>query len=450
MQGKRMRLLSRPRHPLQVSLLAIGLALAPILAFADSVPELRALVDANDANAWPMAERMATDNAGDPEFDFWYGLAAKSAGQRNEAVFAFERVVQAQPANARAKLELGDSYFQLGNTGEARRLFDEVLATTPPDAVQQRIRTYLGAIEAKEASRSTQVSSYVTVAGGYDSNVNSATSVVSHEILDLGYLPLPASALETDAGFLEVRTGASVVQPVNQRDLRFLDVSLQARDNDELFSGGNHDFMTLAVNGGWMLQRGTNRWRVPVGLQALGVESDETRYLATVGLELNRPLSANRSVTWFGQAGAANYPSQEARDTWLALAGASLSWSGATLPVRMALTGHVGTEPAQDSDFEFNGRDYVAARATVRYALGATQTLYGGVGVQHSQYQAVLPLLGQEREEMLADIAIGMQWQPERDWSLNADVSYANNASSGNDLYDFERTVVKLGSTWRF
>ena len=93
----------------------LALILASSLAHADSIGELRELVDGDTrdatrvAAAWEMATRMEPEHAGDPEFDFWYGLAARAAGQRQQAVFAFERVVANQPGNARAKLELADA-----------------------------------------------------------------------------------------------------------------------------------------------------------------------------------------------------------------------------------------------------------------------------------------------------------------------------------------------------
>ena len=59
-------------------------------------------------------------------------------------------------------------------------------------------------------------------------------------------------------------------------------------------------------------------------------------------------------------------------------------------------------------------------------------------------------MLGFVREDMLADVSCGWQWQLERDWQVNADLSYANNDSADNALYDYDRVQVRLGSTWRF
>lgn len=438
-------ILSRLLRPL----LALVLMVVAAPALADSVDELRALVDAGDAKAWDMAQRMEAGNAGDADFDFWYGLAAKAAGKKNQAVFAFERVVASQPGNARAKLELADAYYQFGNTAEAKVLFEEVLASTPPDPVQQRIRTYLGAIDAGEKRKKTSVSGYVTIAAGHDSNINSATSEVQHDIPGI-FIPLslPVSALETDSVFGDLRAGIDVVQPVNQRHARFFGASVQARDNEDLLSGGNFDYTQASLTGGWALQRGTARWRIPLAAQALRVEDDEARYLVSVGAEYNRPLSANTSLSWFGQFASTHFSSQESRDTRQLLLGGAWSWSGSAL--RLTASAHLGTEPAVDSEFDYNGRDYVATRLNLRYPLSSRQSLYGALGVQQSQYKGAQPLLGAEREDLLADASLGWQLKLGTDWTLNADLTHAHNMSADNELFDFERTVAMLGATWRF
>lgn len=434
-------------------------ALLPLLllvsasAMADSVPELRALVDANDASAWEMAQRMEPDNAGDAEFDFWYGLAAKAAGNKQQAVFAFERVVLSQPANARAKLELADAYAAYGNTREAKRLFNEVLATTPPEPVQQRIRTYLGALDTADKSRSTRIAPYFTLSGGYDSNISSATDDGNQ------FVPLSPQSLERDTGFVDAILGVDVVNPVNQRDSRFLSASIQRHDNADIFSGGNFDYSQATVTAGWLAKRGSVSWRVPVTLQALWVESDtgpavpdanDDRYVMLAGLERNRMLSSRTAVTMFGQLGNMHYPSEETRNAWVAFVGGAYVWQSATSPLRLTSIVRLGTEPTEESVAEFNGRDYLALRLNARWTLSATQALYGAIGLQQSNYQAEHPFLLLEREDTLADVTMGWQWQLDPAWTVNVDLSHADNNSADNTLYDFNRTQFKLGSTWRF
>lgn len=443
------------RPLLSVFLSALLLTASP-LASADSVNELRELVERSDSAAWSMATRMEDQHAGDPEFDFWYGLAAKAAGKPQQAVFAFERVVANQPGNARARLELAEALFQFGNRREARRLFDEVLATTPPEPVQQRIRSYQQAMESADKAQKTSVTGFVTLAGGHDSNISSTTDVATHDYL-LVPITLQPQSLEADAGFVELRAGLNVVQPVNQRTLRFLTVNAQRRDNERLLSGNNFDYTTLGASGGWLLRRGAATWRIPLNVQALWAESpgavNDDRYVFSAGIEYNRPLTSRTAVTWFGQGGNMHYPSEENRNAWMAVVGGGYTWNSAQQPLRVMTTLHLGTEPTEESGqaAEMNGRDYAALRANLRRSLSSTQSLYGAVGVQYSEYHDEIALsTWGVRKELLADVSLGWQLQLDRNWSVNLDLAHAVNASRGNELFDYDRTQVKLGSTWRF
>ncbi|MFZ5723181.1 MAG: tetratricopeptide repeat protein [Pseudomonadota bacterium] len=429
-------------QPFLALLVAAGLVAG---ARADSLDELRALLDAgNAADAWAMAQRMEDENAGDPDFDFSYGLAATQAQQPQRAVFAFERAHAAQPGNARFKLELARAYYLTGNDAESKRLFNEVLAITPPTPVERSIRTYLDAIAAHEQRTRTHVSGHVRLAAGYDSNTNSATDDSLNDFGPLLVLVGPTS-VEQEGGFLDTRLGVDIVQPVNRRTTGFVSGQLHVRDNDDLFSGGDFDTFDAILTGGLLLQRSTATWRLPLTLQALTIDSDEARYMASFGTEYSRPQTPSRSLLLFGQIGATQYPSQEERDTWTALAGGGWTWSMDAW--RVTATGYLGTEPARDGDFKFNGRDYAGARLSASRALVPGHTLYGNLGAQQSVYQEELVF---EREDLLTDAAIGWQWQLDRSLAINADVSHALNASVDNSLYDYNRTQMSLAATWRF
>lgn len=444
--------------------MAISLAAAG-QSHADSIEELRALAgEGNAPEAWSMAERMAAASAGDPEFDFWYGIAARGAGHRNEALFAFERVTVAQPDNARAKLELADLQYQFGNLAEARSLFGEVLASNPPEPVQQKVRNYLGAIDAAEQGKKSRIRYVVGFAAGHDSNVGSATDVALHDtFVGAQTLLLNEASLASDAAFTESRVALDYVAPASQRTLRYFSASLQRRDNEEILAGGNFDNTQLSLSGGWMLRRGNVTWRIPVAVQALWAESVRTgpapvnddRFLTTIGAEYSRPLSAQASVAWFGRVGDSHYPSEANRNSWLLSAGGSYGWSAATAPLSFSAALVVSAEPAQEDAAAARNseKEYVVGvRGGVRWAVADQHAITAGLGLQSTQYRQaplVYPGGSPDRADRLIDMTLGWQWVPGKDWTLDADVTQVSNDSQ-RALYDFDRTQLRLGSTWRF
>ena len=84
------------------------MSLLPLLVtgqFASAAPgdEIRQRLNAGDAAAaYQIGLDNSADQAGEPSFDFYFGLAALEAGHAERAVFAFERVLMQQPDNLRA------------------------------------------------------------------------------------------------------------------------------------------------------------------------------------------------------------------------------------------------------------------------------------------------------------------------------------------------------------
>jgi tetratricopeptide (TPR) repeat protein len=125
--------------------------------------------------AWPQLEQ----RAGEPDFDFLFGMAAIESGHPQEALFAFERVLALRPQDHRARLELARAHFMLGNFDQARRLFDAVLATNPPQRVRDNIAKFMEQMTLLKQQRDHYFSATVDFKIGLDSNINSATEVQS-------------------------------------------------------------------------------------------------------------------------------------------------------------------------------------------------------------------------------------------------------------------------------
>lgn len=145
-------------------------------AFSASIPEQISSLRSSGAvsQAMALAQQHLKDLEGNVSFDFAYGLAAIDAGFPSHAVFALERVLQHQPDNLRARLELARGYFLLEQFESARIEFNRVLDTNPPENVQNNVNRYLDIIRLRESRYKTTSSFFVEFGGGRDDNVNSA------------------------------------------------------------------------------------------------------------------------------------------------------------------------------------------------------------------------------------------------------------------------------------
>lgn len=113
---------------------------------------------------------------GEPEFDLYWGLSAIQAGKFETALFNFERLISSYPQVHRYRLELARCYFYLGNLERAEAEFKRVQAEQPPAAVLKNIELFLDQIAQQKRSFKSQWYGRLTLASGYDTNINSATN----------------------------------------------------------------------------------------------------------------------------------------------------------------------------------------------------------------------------------------------------------------------------------
>ncbi len=126
-----------------MALVSLGAASAP----AD---EVRALVEKNrSAEAYALGLKHEAE-LGNPEFDFYFGIAAIDSGHAGDGVLALERYVIQFPDNIRSRLELARGYFVLGELLRAKEEFGNVTRRNPPPAVQATIDRFLDSIRAQE------------------------------------------------------------------------------------------------------------------------------------------------------------------------------------------------------------------------------------------------------------------------------------------------------------
>lgn len=170
------------------------------------------------AAAYSLLAPHADERAGDPEFDYLLGIAALDAGEPGEAVFALERVLAADPDNALARAEIARAYYALSEFETARQEFENVQnAGEVPAAARETLDRYLSLIERAQIGPS-RVSVFLSVAFGYDSNVNSGTDESQVAIPILGNLPfqLVDGALDQEDGFVTVAGGVNASHPLTK------------------------------------------------------------------------------------------------------------------------------------------------------------------------------------------------------------------------------------------
>jgi tetratricopeptide (TPR) repeat protein len=428
-------------------LLLAALWFSPGLQADEIITGIEAQLQAGKPDAaWSLAQQHLADRAGEPDFDFIAGLAALEAGQPQHAAMILERVLLLQPNHHRARLELARAYFQLGDYAAARREFQAVKAVGPPPKVRNRVDQFLAETQRRESVARTQVTGYVELRPGWDSNVSSATADGSIEIPAIGVVTLSDDNRERSDHFLDKNAGLTVVRPLDKRRALFADLAYRDRENVETQA---YDTRSIGLSTGMVWANGRDRLRVPVQFQTLYLANDQFRRLLALGLEWSRDLDARNQVLGFGQAGTIRYPDDSARDVDLLLAGGGWSHQHARLPLLLSGSVYLGDESARRPTGDPNARLYFGARLGMQWSGFETHTPYAAFAWQRSDYDADNPVFLRAREEDFRELRLGWSWQPQRQWNVTAEASLVDNGAN-IALYDYTRRQFSVGVRYQF
>ena len=431
---------------------ATWVSLLPLLVAgqcADAAPsdEIQRRLNAGDAAA---AYQIGVDNsgelAGDPEFDYYFGLAATESGHAEQAVFAFERVLMQQPDNQRARLELARAQFMLGDDLTARKNFEDVLAAAPPPNVRKHIQLFLDRIDERLRHSQSHVSGYAQLTLGSDSNINSATSNAGVDVPALGQVTLDGSSRKLSDQFRTVDAGIDWRYLLSKLSGIFAAAAVKDQDN---FGSNEFDTTELGIRAGVSHVIGKNRFEVPLQYQELLVDGNAFRRLTALSGEWSRPVTTDDQFSLFGQFGALRYPDQASRDVDLSLAGGSWTHYFAGGAVSTVGSAYYGDESAKSSVGKHNGRAYYGLRLGAQWTFKAGQAVYAVAGAQKVDHAAVDPVFAQTRSDDFYQGTLGWNWRAGMHLSLRAEFQYYDNQSN-IPLYAYDRAVTQLSLQYGF
>lgn len=388
--------------------------------------------------AYELALPQLGQRAGESGFDFMFGMAAIESGQPQEALFAFERVLAAQPWDHRARLELARAHFMLGNFDQARRLFETVLATHPPQRVRDNIQRFLDQLDSRNQQRDRQFSASAELSFGMDSNINSATEVESVALPIIGQvLTLSETSREIADEFYELAVNASYLKLLRKDSGLFAALSLSDHQN---VSYNQFDIRATGATFGYIRKRGNDSLRLPLQWQMVEVARTRFRTSTGLGLEWSRSRPGAGQLALFGQWARQRHNDSEAlRDADLLLAGAAWSLEAAALRSRLSVSAYFASEQAVDNQYDYFSRSYPGLRLAVQWQLQPQHGLELALARQSSGYGAVHPLFGLQREDGYSQMSLAWRWSIDSHWSAGLTLSSSRN-DSNIEIYSYDRT----------
>ena len=415
-------------------------------ASAGVVDDLRKLVDAGQFDGAYALAAKHTDLAGNPHYDFLYGLAAVNTNQRAQGVLALERHLMAVPANDRARLELAKAYFEMGDYTRSRQEFEFVLRYAPPPEVQKNIQRYLDQMTSREAaSAKVAARMYLEWGLGHDSNVNAGTF---HDSILGQQLAPNDSARASDSLFTQVMAGGQWLRRVDNS------LTLHAgADFDWKHNPSAQDFNTHNLGGymGFSVQKGPSQYKLTLSDGQLWVGGDAYRNTLSLTGEATRyGLGDGYVLSGVAQYAELNYADAfEDSDANMVTLGGGLQKTFAT-PWRPTLGLNLNwSNEANQNMRDWMSRDYVTARFS--FSANPTQQLAFslGLGLTRSDFEEVDLAFGTKRQDNTLVFDAGINYLIDKHWILRSDLQYTENRSN-QDLYDYRRTMVGVRGRYLF
>lgn len=395
--------------------------------------------------AYALLLPLMSQRAGDADYDYALGLAAADSGRPAEAIIAFQRILAAQPGNAKARAELARAYALAGDIDTARAQFDTVVQDPSlPDPVRQRFTRLVRDYDKQISGGGTSISGFADVTAGYDSNINAATDDTNVTIpLFAAFGPgqLGANARETDARFYDISGGVSAVHGISRQTRLFGSVLGTWRDNIDSapFDQGS---LTGTVGASHTL---ADRNTLSLSLQTqqfwLGQESFRQSY-GVIG-QYTRRLASGKALSASAEYFRLDNDIDPLRDA--NRYGVGVSYAGRDL-IASVTAGHEETRQQAGDHLSFT---YVRANIGYEKLLSKKMSVVVGLNGQIRRHDQDDPLFLVEREDEQVDASIGMRFRVTDSIILRPRVGYTRNFSN-IALNDYDRFTASVGARVEF
>lgn len=395
------------------------------------------------AEAYKLLEPYEFEMAGVVKYDYLLGISALDSGNPAKATFVFERVLAVDPNYAGARLDMARGYYQLGDMPRAKKEFQNVLALNPPPFAKATIKKYLAAIEEREKGVSTKLVGYVEGAWGHDDNINNALSQSQIAVPAFNNLlfTLNPTNLQTGDGYVGINAGIDYEHHFNHAYSSYAGADLRNRSYST-YSNFNMHILDERAGMGF----GEGRNVVRVGYIGEQYDMGSTRFMNMNGanVEWRHVLDNNNMLNVGAQYTAYRFPQTGLNVNDFNQKIASLAWmhafaGGKGLVFASLFVGNqLAVSGRADGDASLKG-----ARLGGQYSATSNFDLFASLGGMVGSYGKQNAAFLTTRRDNAYDMALGMIWHYDKNWSLKPQVKKTRNLSN-IAIYQFDMTDVSV------
>lgn len=426
-------------------------------SIAELISQARNEIAAGESNiAFDRLRQREHLHAGQPQYDYWLGVAAARSANWFESSIALQRVIQVAPRHAGARLELVAVYLQQGQLDLAelqlntlQQLVDQGRA---PDNATQAIARYQQILEQRRSGAAVANRLFsVGIDFGYDSNYLNYPD--DFDLFENTLFEGLAVFDADDTSFVGLR--ANYWQQFDLRGNDFIEVIAggSSRFNSD---SAARDFNTHVVNAAVNLgQRYSGGEELKFGIETGSVLLDTSYYRSHLGFAVSHLQPLSSSQQWHNRAYFRSFKFEQSRFNFTAY-GLESSWVNVLnrhWSLRLAagadLEQTVNTPTRQGGDLT---RLYASGRLTYRFAN--QQQLQGQLMLQNRRYDeqgfAVFNYgQAERRDDTTATYRLEWMAPVGQHMRINLFTQYRDQRSNV-DFFELDQVMVQGGMTYVF
>jgi tetratricopeptide (TPR) repeat protein len=409
--------------------------------------ELRAACERGDLDAaYALVNRMLAKTT------FERGIVAYSGGNLADAAVAFQRVIQIDPENQRARLELARTLWEQGNYVGAEKEFQTVLQARPPETVERNIRKFLDQMGAGKKRGSWGFK--FSVGGIYDDNVNvgPASQRIRVAPINIGGSTIDTLTVNEDTQPKETAGLFAYGMLSGQYDVGSpgdWSVNGLASYYQTFLDKYNDDYAIRYAKALGGLQRAAPRYSIELPLVYETIDRGGDSLADIYGCDPSYTHASSGGKAFWITSGSAewrDYADFDTRDALYFEARETLNrYIGAA---RHSLSlGAAGFYEDADSDAFDNMGAEVSVGGEAK--LPWRTCLYGRLRYRGSWYDQREVLAPEDRHDNEWQANLGLNKKFNQHWSTDVSLQRTSN-NSAFDIYDYDRNIAIVGVNAEF
>lgn len=413
--------------------------------------------------AFSLLTSYEVEHSGDPRFEYIMGIAALDSGKPGIAASSFERALAANADFTAARLEMGRAYFLLGEYQQAKSAFDTTLAQVTSEEVRADINGYLDEITIKETARNTDLTGFVGLSVGRDSNFNNSTKEPQIRLFDTQKWVIhtidPINMKISD-NYYAAEAGLQIDQDLSSHWGVFASMAYRHRTpiDHKTFKSANLDMRV-----GFRYKTNTNLFRVNAVMGNLNSGSSHKSNTSGIFSDWQHSFTPKIQMNTFIQSMQYRYTEPLVKPDDINQQALGIGWVFVLDDETTTLFGNIysGSEKDIASSINVNmpglgvvtinpggGRDdgtktFSGLRLGGQLVASEKSTLITDVGFQTGDYGKTNSKFNIMRTDQIYDISLGMNWYWDKSWTISPKITYLQNESN-IDIYSHDRSDISL------